>query len=144
MSQYYHYTVVGSRIRVIASNPSVSTVVPAYFGVATLATSTFPYSTSEDTIESDEGRYAKLVSSQNNSARNNTITRYWSARKYFGKMFVVGADKYRGNVGANPSEAANFGVWVGSVGNTDGGNIYCTVIIDYIAVFTEPKYLGPS
>ncbi len=79
------------------------------------------------------------------AGRPRSITRKFSAKKFFGTTALVGKSPYRGNTGADPTELAYFHVWTGpSPGGGDNPTITFIVVIDYIAVLTEPKLIPQS
>lgn len=146
MAGYDHYTVIGSRIRVTPSNPSTADIVPLAYGCIIDDNATFTYATTDAIVESNQGRYFKLAGPHNapQTAYSKSLTRKFSAKKFFGTKALIGQEEYKGSASTNPSEEAYFGVWVGSIGNTDGGNLYLTCEIEYIAVLTEPKFVNQS
>lgn len=146
MAGYDHFTVIGSKIKVTPCNPTTANIIPVQYGVTIDDDGVFSYSTSDQIIESNQGRYFKLAGAENTpqTRYSNSLVRKWSARKFFGSKSIIGKAEYKGTASGDPLEQAYYGVWVGSVANTDGGNIYLTIELEYIAVLTEPKYVAPS
>ena len=69
-----------------------------------------------------------------------TLTRKFSAKRFFKSKNIVGTSPYSADIAANPTEQAFFEVAVMSVDDTnDPGQIKTRVIIDYVVLFTEPK-----
>ncbi|AXH75667.1 MAG: putative capsid protein [Circoviridae sp.] len=146
MSGYDHFTVLGSKIKVTPTNPTTADIVPVAYGVIVDDNNTFTYQRTEQIIESNQGRRYKVAGAHNApmTKYSNSITRKFSTKKFFKVKNVVGKAEYKGNTSSSPTEKAFFGVWAGSVGGTDGGNIYLTVEIEYIAMLSEPKYIAQS
>lgn len=144
MSNYSHYTVIGSKITVKPYGPaarsSVSNATMIY-GVALNRDQSFPWSTWVDLAES---RFAgKGTAVALNVSQSRTVTRAFSAKKYFGAL-MLGKGVYAGSSSSNPTEGATFQLWAGSPDGSDPDAQSFMVQIDYIVVFTEPNYLGQS
>jgi len=149
-SHYNHYTVIGSKITVRPCGPNTSTssnAVACKYGIvldddASIFTGSL-YNTYTDMAES---RFAGGGRSLAKDLVNSKgVTKTFSAKKFF-KVAGGGVMQtlYRGDASHNPSEPACYGVWACSPQMDDPVPVVMEVTIDYIAVWTEPKFLGES
>lgn len=72
------------------------------------------------------------------------LTRNFNAKKFFSVSKIVGEALYRGNESTNPTEQAYFHIVACSSGGNDPSSITLNVVIDYLAVLTEPRAIGFS
>lgn len=73
------------------------------------------------------------------------LTKYFSAKKFFGVKDIVGVGVYSADVTTNPTEGAFFEVGCISPDDTvNPGAITVRVEIEYIAMFTEQKITDAS
>lgn len=147
MLVYDHYTVIGSKCTVQAVPIIPSTLEPGFFGIILDDNSSgATYTTSQQIIESKQGGNHRIYGALGTTGKNNPkITKTFSAKKFFGKNAgIVNSSLYRGSASSNPSEEASFGIWAGTVAGNDPGNYTFLVTLEYIAVFSEPKFLAQS
>lgn len=144
MQNYSHYTVIGSKITIKPYGPAARAGVSSptmVYGVALNRDESFPWTTWVDLAESRFAGKGTTVALNVNQSR--TMTRSFSAKKYFGAL-ILGKGVYAGDVTKNPTEGSSFQVWAGSPDGSDPDSQQFMVQIDYIVVFTEPNYLGQS
>lgn len=146
MLAYNHYNVIGSKITATPVGPTVGMSTgnaTVQYGITLAPDGTFPWTTWIDLAES---RFAgKGARRATHTANSRTITKNFSAKKYFGASAIVGAQQYQGTVATNPSEIANFQLWAANAeGSDDPQETVFMVIVDYIAILTEPKYVAQS
>lgn len=139
MPMYDHYTVIGSRIRVSATNTDGGT--PQTIVVA-LKDNVTAINDVGRTIENGQCRWGVLSESVAGGA-TKTLTLGFSANKFFG-CNVLDGDKYKGFEGGNPNEGAYFHITVAPLEGVDAASVRCNVTIEYVAVLTEPKVLAQS
>lgn len=144
MLAYDHYTVLGAKCTVTFIPAVTTPVVPGYFGVFVDDDSTLNYGGAKDLLESAQGKGKIVLAGNTNDGNHKRVTRYFSAKKFFGKKYMVGAEGYRGSTSANPTEGAFFQIWHAAIGGTDPGAVTMLVEIEFIAMLTEPKYLAQS
>lgn len=73
------------------------------------------------------------------------LTRYFSAKKFFGVKDIVGESPYSSDITGNPTEGAFFEVAAISPDDSvNPGSISVRVEIEYIAMMTEPKITDAS
>ena len=131
MVAYDHYTVLSSKIKVTPVNPTTASIIPGAYGVVLDDNNVISYTTADQIIESNQGRSFKLFGPNNvpQTSYSKSITKKFSARKFFHKKAIVGSSDYKGSVSSNPADKANFIVWTGSIGGTNAGNVYLLVVI---------------
>mgnify|MGYP000665845920 FL=1 len=155
MAAYNRYCVVSVKAQFINLNNDTSNDnPPQYFGlkVSSSATEIASYS-AVDLLESRQkvkmaegGMIYPTIHKADSISGRPSVMKLWSAKKYFGGT-VVGSDEHTGTASANPtsSSRAILDCWVGhpssSVNPASGSYL---VILDYVALFTEPIRLGPS
>lgn len=151
MAVYNHFTVLGSKITVRYVPNTTTAFAPIAFGIMLTDDNTFPYTT--DTalhyiMESKHGGRNMRLASTGNSAisRGLSVSRTFSAKKFFGTRALIGENTYRGTVAGDPAETANFLVWACNPTTAGNDPPACSfvVTIDYIAMFTERKEITPS
>lgn len=146
---YNHYTVIASRCRAKFFASTGSNVVPAYFDVMLTdnGTTASGFASKTDFIES---RFAhgdtmlQIGTERGYSAVNPWREQRFGAKKFFGKKDIVGDDLYRGTTASNPTEQAFFEIVLSSIAGNNPGTLDVLVVIDYIAVLTEPKNVAQS
>lgn len=138
---YNHATVLGSRIKVtfmpttnapITGNACCSVKL---LGNATLDTNI--YSTLEQTSST-----WKLMGNANASGKGVTLTKYFSAKKFFGVKDVRDSSNIRGTFGANPADEAYYHIQcTGLNGTDDPADVDVVVTIEYICLLSERRQL---
>lgn len=149
MAAYDHFTVIGSKIRIISVSSGITNVNPSYFGLLLSDDGTRIASASNINHLME---YPGIMVSQGHGGyvwtrghrQGNQITRKFSAKRFFGKKNIIGDSLYRGDASTTPTEGAFFEVFCASVAGNDAGQCDFRAIIDYIVVFTEPKPLAQS
>lgn len=134
---YDHYCVIGSKLKLRVAKSDVTTVpctVGVYINDDTTATTSLTTA-----MEYSSGRHLVLTTSNQKAS----ITRKWSAKKYFGKSVLANTD-LQGTSAANPSEQSFFNFWVSSETNIQQTSVLIDVEITYIAVWKELKDIAGS
>lgn len=147
MNVYQHYTVVGSSCNARWVPSSATDKVPSAYGVSLTDDATFPHTSLSDIIESVEGGNSWRMAGGIGMATKGkfpSITRRFSAKKFFGTKNVIAEHDYRGNALSNPSEQANYMIWATGCASADPDALCFQVTIDFIAVLTERKGLAQS
>lgn len=138
---YDHFCVLGSKISVTAVN--TSTTVPILFGV-TLRDSATVTSSSIDYIKEQGSTGWKYAGNINNS-RPPMQSKGFSAKKFFSKADLRDCAELKGSTGGNPAEQAFFHIWAAPANHSsDPATITFNFIIEYTALWTEPKPLAQS
>lgn len=140
---YAKYTVVGSKIKATFAPTTAAVTVPAYAGIILDDNATFSYTSGPQIYESKQGKQNTKIIGGNANARKVTCTRSYSARKFHGKPPLTNGD-IEANVTGNPNDNVYFGVWTGSINGTDPPAMTILIEIEYIAVFSEIKFLAQS
>jgi hypothetical protein len=155
MAAYGRYTVVGAKAQMINLNNDASNdSPPQYFGMKVSPNSTeiANYSCldlieSRQLVKFAEGGILYPSIHKGSSIKGRPqVMKKWSAKKHFGGS-VVGDYDHSGTSSVNPATTslAILDCWVGhpSSGVNPASGSYL-VIIDYVALFTEPLRIGPS
>lgn len=134
---YNHYVVLGSKIRCYFTSDTgtVTTRCGVY-----LADDQSTGISANSLIEMKRGGFS-IITHQRRSAKASTA---YSAKKFFSVSNVRdNVDRLGANMGADPSEIAVFKVWQQAF-DTTTQTLRCTVVIDYVVLFSEPKDIGAS
>lgn len=134
MTFYNHYTVVQGKITLKINESGT----PLIFGI----------NLADDVIGSSD---PELLREQGNSVFGmsgqdspRTLVKRFDAQKFFNKEDIVSASQFQGNVSQNPSEVAVYQCWASAHDASSTTSIRAQIVIEYLAVFTEPKELGQS
>lgn len=139
MTFYNHFTVVGAKITATAMTDTEANANQYWFGVAVRPGTTL---VTNSTLAREDG----MMKWRYNSGKQakTTVSRKFSTKKFFGVKTPIAEHDYRGSNSANPNEQAYFHVTAGAIGTNDPYAVECQVVIEYIAVLTEPKPVGQS
>jgi len=145
MAQYNHYTVVGAKITVHYSNVS-STTQPYILTIRTAAGTT-PLTNRTQILEAPINITNKFIGSRQGARADGSFSRRVSISKFLSQD-VMQEDNNAGFDGVttgNPAEQVFFHVGAQAYSVfTDAPAITLNVIIEYLAVFHEPKEVLPS
>lgn len=139
---YEHYEVLGSKITVTFWNSGEAIATNQY--VVGIYTDSDTSSTTSLTqmLEQPGTRYSNLGIL---SKDHVNVTKYWSAKKFFGNRYITSGGAIQGNATTNPAEQAFWHVFAGASDNlTNPGIIYFNTMITFIVKFTERKTLAQS
>lgn len=140
MPMYDHYTVIGSRIKVRASN---DTSGKSQYFILSLSDTHIHNSDTVKLLENGQNRYT-IMGPADSGTENKTLTLNCNPSKFLGHQ-VMQTKACQGNINSNPSEQVYYHVTVGPVDNTsDSAQVTIMVEIEYIAILTEPKQLASS
>ncbi len=139
MPLYDHFCVVGSKISV-NFQPASATALPWICGIALLDNTTL-LTTPTSYMES-----RNVVWKTMNSVSNGvTVSKTFSAKKFFTKPHPLSVDSLRGNNSSSPTEGAYYHVFVAGIGvGSDAGITQNSAMLNYSAIFSEPKNPGIS
>lgn len=140
---YDNYTVIGARIRChFASSGTSGTISQFRVGVSVRDTAGFSGS---GTTLIEQGRTNWKTITPIGGKSQAIVTNKISISKFLGRSNVMSDSQLKGDATNNPTEQAYFLVWVAGIDDSeDGGAVFVTTEIEYLAVLTEPKLLGPS
>lgn len=146
MSMYDHYTVISSRITVIAAARGTAA------GEAGIAAVYLNDNTSNVIAPNHISAYLeqpgcsfKPLALREAGNSIVTVVRKFNAKKDLGVSKPLSAPEVRGSVSSNPAEQSYFQLLAGPIDVTGTmSTINCVVTIDYVAVLTEPKDLAQS
>lgn len=145
MANYQHFTVIGSKITCTFNNANASGSSPPYLAAVSLNSSSNDHPTNTSALKERARTRYKLVGNPYGASGQTTLTYKFSAKRFFHVKAIVGESQYKGTVGASPSEQAFFYIYVANdPQNAAIGTINCSVMIQYYAIFSEPKTIGQS
>jgi len=146
---YSKYVVLGARLKMIYT-PALSTnVTPAMFGI-TFSTDASPlsnYSSLDNILESkltSQSVRTAGSTTANGSNVTQSVTKYFSAKKFFGSVYIGDGSSHSAETGSDPSQQAYFGCWAASIDGNNPGSLSFRVEIEYIVQFKEPRNLNGS
>lgn len=141
MAMYDHYVCVGSKMKLQISNDSTESS-NQICGVALRDSST----TSSDPNDYQEGGTVRstLLSSAGGSHDTVSLALGYSPKKFLGISKPLSASELKGTVASNPAESAYYHVFAAGLVGTNPTTVTCTVTIDYLTVFVEPKVVAQS
>lgn len=142
MMLYDHYTVIGSKIKAYPFFDFGSGAGTPNFGIVLSDTKSFPFNTFTDLAESRLAGGGCKASWRNLGTK--TYTKGFSTRKFFGVKNYVNKELYRGSATTNPEEGAYYQLWCCTPDRRNVDPVSFQVTIDYLVMFTEPKYLAKS
>lgn len=136
---YDHYCVIGSKITVkVCKGNDGYPQVPITVGMFVNDDTTT--STSTQTLMENSLGIHKVISTGQPFC---TLTKKWSARKYFGKSPLANTD-LQGDLGNNPTEQSFYTIWIDSSASVLQTDCILDVTIEYIAVWKELKDIAGS
>lgn len=141
MQFYNHYTVLGSRVRVTYM-PSGSGVNNAALVSIKVQDDYTVVGTINDSILEQTGVVWKAMGGDTSNG-SQTLTKYFSAKKFFGVSDVMDNHELSGRLGADPSEQAYYHVTVSGV-NGSAVTVNFAIQIEYIVRLHERKTLLQS
>lgn len=135
-----HYTVLGARMRVMATTNADSTAPMMLTLQLTSSPGSLPSITTF--IEQKRGSYT-IIGRGTGGASKGVVTCNYSGKKHFG-VKDLNATTQKAVFGASPSDEALFELGVQALDANDPSPIHCLVVIDYIVQMSEPKLLSQS
>ncbi len=144
-SPYVHYTVYGSKITATRLRTITTPLLPGYFGIFLNANAVTGYTTGPEVIESNEkaSQWLMVGGLEGGQFGEPKLTLGYSAKTFLGVKDLSGSI-YRAAVGTNPTEDANFTIWVASIGGDDPGAMTICVEIEYLVKFSERSFESQS
>ncbi len=137
---YYHYTVVRAKITVIFRNNSVS--IPAWCAVSRNGSST-AVTVPDELIESGNIEYRRLNRSPDWDCIQKIVFDM-DVSQFAGVPHLLDDSDYRGTSSANPADIEYFHISVWNTADATSFTINCDVLIEFEALFTEPRKLASS
>ena len=138
---YEHYTVTKSKITVNFINVSVTD--PACVGVLIAPDATI--GTDANTLLENGMYVKKVLTIPAGGSSTGSITCSANISKINGKKDVKSENDFRGDITANPAEQTYFHVFsYNPFAAVQNNSVYFEVLIEYDAIFTEPRKMVPS
>lgn len=139
MLMFNHYTVLSTVAKVQFNNTDTSNAVTAALSIKDTSS---VVTTLSRIIENGRCVY-KVLGPETNGSSTKNLTITCSMKKFFGKTVYTEHD-FRGDASNNPPEQAYLHISVAPRTTSDQDAVWCTVQLDYIALFHEPKLLTSS
>ncbi len=142
MPMYEHFTVIGARVRVTCTNEDTTTPQNVYLICNNSTSAPIVQSDIQAEVERGAARWTQLASANSGKDTAN-LTYNWSAKKWFGHN-VLDDDLAKGTQTSDPTKQAVLHVVAQPHSVTNANPVVCSVLIEYIAILTEPKRLAAS
>lgn len=138
---YDHYTVLGSKIRVVPVVGATTTQTPLICGILLTDDGATVAGMSQTDLLEQPGTVYSRYPFGNDLNMTRSIRHRFSARKFFGKSkgSLIGDGQYKGAWNSNPSEGAFFEIFATDVCGNEPPSMCFYVEIVYYAILTEPK-----
>lgn len=140
---FQHFCVLGAKITArFAWSQDATTRSPTLVGIA-LKDTTAVETAQIDYLEHPSTSWALLTG---DTAGYATVSKTFSARKFFGKRYPRDEYGLKGTAGANPTEGAFFHVFATNMeaGTANPDDINVSIAIQYFSIFSEPKPVASS
>lgn len=144
MTFYHRYCVIGAKITVdFFTNSSVSTTANCHVGVR-VDQDLVSTLDRQLLLEKGSNRYRTLSTSTSGKS-TVSVTKTFSAKKFFGVNNITDGIAYKGTDATSPSSQAYFSVYAAPIfSSQDLSSINCLATIEYIALLSEPIDLPGS
>lgn len=140
MAFYDHFVVIASRIRVDFVN--TDTVNGQKVGISIMDSTLTPTDV-RDYVENGNTKILMLGTAGSAKAVQSIVFNV-NPNKFLDRTKPLSDPDLKGNISANPSEECFYHVWaIGSIGQ-DTAIVNMNVMIEYTAVFLEPKHVTIS
>ncbi len=149
MLAYQTFTVIGCKMHVRIMGELVGDQSPV--AVCILKTGTVADEALLNTLQTVRehprhlaSRIGYLGNASSFNSRSANLTATWSARKWFGKRFIVGSADHMGGQTTNPTTQAFLTVKAFSISGNNPNPIVILTQIDYLVILAEPRFLAQS
>lgn len=141
MSIYHHYTVIGAKCTAYFKNTDTNS--EQFAGVSLTATPDAKIVPTQ-LMENGMGKWVHLGPS-GEGAEMGSVTVPVSTKRFFAHRSIMTGSQFKGSTSANPAEDAYFLIWAGpNKTSVDAGAVNVTVVLEFVVVFHEPRYLSQS
>lgn len=140
MTMFNHYTVMGAKVSI--SFTPVDTGTPSAVGVLVSPTNSIPYTTYDAIKEARQGVQKQL---RGGASGTLGMSINYSTKKFFNVSNIKdNVSRLGASFGSDPVENSYLFVYQQPLDFTSSVNVYATVSIDYVVMFSEPKLLPTS
>jgi hypothetical protein len=139
---YDHYVVLGAKIKVTLWHGSSTATDNVFFSLALQDTNNVM--TSQSMIREQPRTSWTMLTPPNAGKSMRTLSKKFSAKKFFGAKSVITWDKLGATLGNNPTEDALFRIFYQNATSVNNVSVSANIIIDYIVLLSEPKVLVQS
>lgn len=138
---YDHYCVIGSKIKVIASPDSATSITkPLVFGLY-VNDDTSGYASNMQAVQEFQQGKTKVLNY--NATRPVTLSARWSAKKFFSKNPLANPE-LQGTSSSNPTEQSFFQICAQDITQAVNATLDVWVEVEYIAIWKELKDIAQS
>lgn len=139
---YDHYVVLGAKIKVTIWQ-GTSTATDNIFVSLALQDSANTM-TNQSMIREQPRSSWSMLTTPSGGKGMRTLTKKFSAKRFFGAKSILTWDKLGASFGYNPTEDALFRIFYQNATSINSVAISANVVIDYIVLMSEPKVLNQS
>lgn len=139
MLMYDHYVVIGCKITVTFYNQGTTTAL-----LCTLSIKDSDVLEGDARIGLESGKIVSCVIGNINTTSLQTLTMAVNPAKFLGRTKPLNDPTLKGTSAANPTEGAYFHVQASSIDGLSGTVVRYTTMLEYTAIFFEPKPVGLS
>jgi len=140
MQFYYHYTVIRSRLKIYFRN--TDTAISPFAGISYNGSST-PITNDDQLIEKGMIDFVQL-SAFPNTGYHRVVERAMDLRATTGVNDLMDNDESRGDNASNPTEGEYFHISVWNPDSVSVAALRCTAVLEFEAIFTEPRAMVES
>lgn len=139
MPLYDHYCVIGARVKVTATNMDANIAQDVVLQMKDTNVTTNQI---QNVIENGNCVW-KTIAPAGSGSDSKVLNLSCSPDKFFGNK-VMQDEKYRGTITTDPEDGVYLHIIAQAQDGADNGVVRLCVVIEYIAVLTEPKTLIES
>lgn len=139
---YDHYVVLGAKIRVTLWQGTSTTTDNVFVSLALQDSANTM--TNQSMIREQPRTSWSMLTTPSGGKGMRTLSKKFSAKKFFGAKSVITWDKLGASFGYNPTEDALFRIFYQNATSINNVSISANVVIDYIVLLSEPKVLNQS
>jgi len=146
---YNHYTVLSSKITMTYANKTGGNDIPGYTAILLTddGTTSIPWTQPYEMFESRyfTGRKPTFAGTERGYiGQKNYLTKTFSAKKFFARKNINSDPELRGTATSDPTEGAFFETVVFPINTNNPSPLVFLVIIEYIALLSEPNDIPTS
>lgn len=139
ISMYDHYTVIYAKATTYFSNTDSAYTQICAMQLRDSSTTT----TDIDNVLENSGAVYTVVAPFGSGGSVKPLTIACSPSKFFNRS-VMASTTYQGNASSNPTDQVYLHLIAQPQFATDTSEVRCSILIEYVVMFTEPKNLGSS
>lgn len=141
-SFYDHYVVLGAKISVRMFHTNNTNTDSVFFSLALQDSANTM--TSQTHIREQPRTSWTMVSPPSAGQSQKTLSKKFSAKRFFGAKSIIVWDKLGAAFGSNPAEDALFRIFYQNATSVNNVGVGVNVVVEYIVMLSEPKALTQS